>query len=354
MNRIATPEQLDEAVRRGIVTRGQADALWEMLGEAGETAAAATPPANPKFTFTNVLYYFGGMLAIGAMTLFMTIGWGAFGGWGVFFIALIYASVALRASAYLRHRNLATPAGILAALAIALVPLAIYGLQLAIGWWPPNRPYRDYHYWIDWRWATMEAATLAVGGAILFWHRLPFAMMPISVTLWYMSMDFAPLLAGGEDADGKLRKTVAIVFGLAMTAAGAVIDSACRRRPDFGFWMWFFGVISFWGGLSLSDSGSELGKFLYACINAAMVFAGAIVARRILTVLGGLGMFGYLGYLSYRVFKDSLIFPFALTALGLALVAAGIWWQKREASISARFRRMLPAGFRAALEESQG
>ena len=50
------------------------------------------PPAHddrPRFSFTHVLYYFGGMLAIGAMSCSMTLGWQRFGDWGVFFIALL-------------------------------------------------------------------------------------------------------------------------------------------------------------------------------------------------------------------------------------------------------------------------
>jgi len=33
---------------------------------------------------------------------------------------------------------------------------------------------------------------------------------------------------------------------------------------------------------------------------------------------------GYLGYLAGRVFKDSLLFPFALSLIGLAIIALGV------------------------------
>ncbi len=338
------PVVLDEAVRRGIVGREQADALALLSGE-------LSGPDGPRFTFTNVLYYLGGMLAIGAMTLFMTLGWSAFGGWGVCVIACVYASAALAGARFLLRRDLATPAGILAALAICLVPLAVYGAQEALGSWPPRRAYREYHTIIDWRWAWMEIATLAAGSAVLWRFRTPFAVMPIAVTLWYMSMDFAPLLAGGQDASWRVRKLVSMGFGLGMIAISLVVDAWSRRKPDFAFWLYLFGALAFWGGFTLLDSGSQLNKFLYGCLNAALIFVGAILARRIFTVLGGLGLFGYLGYLSYSVFKDGLLFPFALTGLGLALVASGVWWQRREERISRRFRALLPEALRAVLEE---
>jgi len=342
-----TSELISEAVNRGILSRDQADELCRFLGE-----APPAKPSSPSFTFTNVLYYLGGLIAIGAMTLFMTLGWQQFGGWGIFTIAIGYTAVTLAGSRYLMKKGFPTPAGILAALAISLVPLAIYGMQEALMMWPADRPYRDYHYWIDWRWAVMELGTLLAGTIILFLYRLPFAVMPTAVTLWYMSMDFAPLLSGGNDTSWANRKAVSIVFGLVMILIAVYVDVRSRRRPDFGFWLYFFGTIAFWGALSMSDSHSQLGKFLYACLNAAMIFAGAVISRRVFTVFGALGLCGYLGYLSYSVFKDSLLFPVALTALGIALVGGGIWWQRHEEKISHRLRKILPPALRETIENA--
>ena len=50
--------------------------------------------------------------------------------------------------------------------------------------------------------------------------------------------------------------------------------------------------------------------------------------------------------LSYRVFRDSLVFTFALTAIGLAIIGLGIFWQRREAQWSAALRRRLPRPLR--------
>lgn len=341
-----TPQMMSAAVANGIVSSQQADDLWTFF------VRSAPPPkiSGPGFTFTNVLYYFGGMLAIGAMSLFMTIGWQALGGWGMFGIAAIYAAAALWGSRVLLNRDLPIPAGILTALAIVLVPLAVYGAQEAMGMWGEDTPYRDYHYWIDARWAVMELATLAAGVAVLYFYKVSFAVMPIAVTLWYMSMDFAPLLAAGLDDNWRYRKIVSMVFGLVMLALAVYVDIRSRRQPDYSYWLYVFGTFAFWGALSMSDSGSQFGKFLYACLNLGLLFLGAVLARRVFTICGALGLFGYLGYLSYSVFKDSILFPFALTALGLLLVAGGVWWQRREDRIRTRFRSLLPAGLQAALE----
>ena len=76
----------------------------------------------------------------------------------------------------------------------------------------------------------------------------------------------------------------------------------------------------------------------------ALVLAGAAIGRRVFTVFGALGVAVYLGYLSHQVFKDSLLFPLALTLLGLGLVALGVWWQRHETAIAARLARYVPVG----------
>jgi hypothetical protein len=323
--------------------------------------AQPTRPAldhGPVFSFTNTLYYFGGMLAIGAMTLFMTLGWELFGAWGVFALAVGYLTGALMVAGNLLQKGLRTPAGILATLAVCLVPLAVWAFQSGLGLWPDGAhdSYRDYHRYIDWRWLTLELATLAAAVVLLYRYKLPFMVMPVAVTIWYLSMDVAHMLMQKEGFDWQFTRDVSLVFGLATCAIAMWVDLRTRTalnaedRQDFAFWLYLFGAVMFWCGLSLRESNSELNKFLYALINVAMVFLGAAIGRRVFTVLGGLGVAGYLGYLAHRVFEDSLLFPFALTLLGLAVVALGIWWQRNEARVHARLASWLPAALRPLAE----
>lgn len=319
-------------------------------------APPTRPPLDqgPAFSFTNTLYYFGGMLAIGAMTLFMTLGWELFGAWGVFALAVGYLTGALMVAGNLLQKGLRTPAGILATLAVCLVPLAVWAFQSGVGLWPDgaNDSYRDYHRYIDWRWLTLELATLAAAVVLLYRYKLPFMVMPVAVTIWYLSMDVAHMLMQKQGFDWQFTRDVSLVFGLATCALAMWVDLRTRTatqaedRQDFAFWLYLFGALMFWCGLSLRESNSELNKLLYALINVAMVFLGAAIGRRVFTVLGGLGVAGYLGYLAHRVFEDSLLFPFALTLLGLAVVALGIWWQRNETRIHTRLASWLPAALR--------
>jgi len=232
-----------------------------------------------------------------------------------------------------------------------MVPLAIFAAQMALGYWGENKPYRDFHVFIDWRWIMMEFGTLAIGAILLWRYRFPFMLMPIAVTLWYMSMDLVPFFLGGARTyDWELYKIVSLYFGLAMTLLAFWVDLRSRASRDYAFWLYLFGVLTFWGGLSLMNSNSELSKLAYCGINVLMILIGAILGRRVFAVFGGLGVACYLGHLSQQVFKDSLLFPFALSLIGLAIIWLGVLWQRREAQLSAGLRAFLPAAFRELLE----
>lgn len=331
---------LEPAVGAGIISREQADRLAQFLAGG----------AQPRFTFVHVLYYLGGMIAIGAMTLFMTLGWNALGGWGGAATALLYGVLALLLTHWLlQHKHLPIPAGIMATLAVAMVPLAIFAAQMALGYWGADKPYRDYHRYIDGRWIMIEFGTLAMGAALLWRYRFPFMLMPIAVTLWYMSMDLVPLLFG-DYQDWEVRKAVSAWFGLAMILLAFWVDLRSRFSRDYAFWLYLFGVLAFWGGLSLMHSGSELGKLAYCGVNVAMVLIGATLGRRVFAVFGGLGIAGYLGHLSWSLFKDSLVFPFALSAIGFAIIWLGVLWQRHEALWAARLRGFVPEALRELIE----
>ena len=370
---------LDEAVARGLVAADKASALWDFLAapRADRQAVSLAVPVNappqattagggeaPRFRFTHVLYYLGGMIAIGAMSLFLTLGWEQFGPWGMLAIVLVYAAALWWVTGRLMPR-LPIPAGIMAALVVVLTPLAIYAVQTGLGLWPDDGPVRDYHRIVDWRWLLMELGTLAVGAVLLWRWQLPFLVLPVAATLWYLSMDIVPMLvlqaqgalleegaspaalAADWEARWRLAKKISLLFGLGMVALAFWVDLRTRRTPDFAFWIYVFGALAFWGALTAMNSHGEWARLGYAGINVAMILLGAILGRRVFAVFGGLGLAFYLGDLAMRVFADSLMFPLALSAIGLGIVGLGIVWQRNEA----RFTEILRAPLPAALQE---
>ncbi len=336
-----TRKNLDGAVAENILSAEQAENLHQYL--------KSLPGTGPGFDFTHVLYYLGGLIAIGAMTLFMTLAWEIFGGWGIFFISLAYGGIGLKLTEMFQSRGYAIPAGICATFAVALTPLAIYGLQQALGFWPDDSSYKDYHRYIKWHWLYMELGTLAVGVIVAWRYRYPFLIMPIAVTLWYMSMDLAAMIAGGR-ADFELRALVSMYVGLVMVLLAFWVDLRARHSADYAFWLYLFGVMAFWFGLTAQDSDSELSKFLYFCINLLMIGIGVVIVRRVFVVFGAFGCCFYLGYLAFEVFEDSLLFPIVLSAIGLSIIYLGVLWQKNERAITEKARSLLPVQLREFLE----
>lgn len=337
---------LDHAAQAGLLQPDTASALWQHLLQ----QAKAAPDPGPRFGFTNILYYFGGALAIGAATLFMTEGFQRLGWWGLFAVALLYLAGCVWGSGRLAARGLEVPAGIIATLAVCLVPLALWSLQNGLGLWPPggSSRYAAYHTHIDWRWLTLELGTLAAAAVALWRLRYPFLMMPVAFTLWYMGMDLARLIVPpGVPESWTFHRDVSMFFGLLMALLGLWIDARSRApggsRRDHAFWPTLLGVLSFWIALTARRSDSELDKALYALLNLGFIVLSALLGRRVYAVCGGFGLALYLGHLSYKVFRDSLLFPVALTAIGFALIVAGIWWQRHEAQVQAKLRRRLPA-----------
>jgi hypothetical protein len=346
---------LDHAASAGGISTLQAAALWQHLSA---HAAAAGAADTPRFSFTHLLYYFGGLLAIGAMSLFMTLGWEQFGGWGVFFIALLYFAVAWKLATWFEAWKMKIPMGLMAALALVLVPLATWGLQNALGFWvdaPGAQNYRQYHQNIDWRWLTLEFATLLAGVLMLYRWRAPFMLMPIAVTLWYMSMDLAMLLMQfGESwwssSAWTFRSWFSVAFGLITVLLAFWVELRNRSTIDYSFWLYLFGLLTFWCGLTMAGEGKLSGTLVYLAINMLLVFAGALLMRRTFTVFGALGVVVALGNLSWNLFRDSWLFPIALSAIGIAIVFAGVAWSRREAELTQALRAMLPAPIRASLE----
>lgn len=99
-------KNLSDAAKDGIISSQQAESLYDYL--------AAQSPDISKFTFTHILYYMGGLLAIGAMTLFMNLGWESFGGAGILGISILYAIVGFMLTNSFAARKHPVPAGICA------------------------------------------------------------------------------------------------------------------------------------------------------------------------------------------------------------------------------------------------
>lgn len=328
-------EDVVKASEAGIISTDQAETLW--------THFSNIDSEKTPFTGVNVAYYFGAFVIILAMTWFATEAFANFSSFGLMIISLIYfPGFSTVGKKLYENQQTKIPGGLLLTIAVFMVPLFIFSAQHYAGVWGTEEPgnYKNYFEWIKSGWFFMELGTIITSIIFLYRFRFPFLTFPLAFTLWYLSMDLTALIFGDSSFSSKQRETVSMLFGLGMLIVTYFIDR--RTEKDYAFWLYLFGLLAFWGGLSLMDSGSELGKFFYFCINIGLVIISVLFRRKVFLVFGALGSFGYLGYLSWDVFGDSIMFPIILTLAGLIIIWLTIKYAGNQEKIESFVMSKLP------------
>lgn len=338
-------EDLRAAAAAGVLPSDQLEALLGFLG----TRPSEAPPAGPKFDVVHLLWYAGALVVISAMGLFSTLAFSKMGGPALTATAVVYAALFGAAGHYLwTVKQLRTPGGLLIAIAVSMVPLAVYGAQDAYGLWTEfGKPasMRDFYQWIKGSFVFMELATIAAAMLALWFYRFPFIVFIMAVALWFLSMDVVPWITGTDYGNWETSRRVSIWFGLGIVVAAVVVNLR-QRSGDFAFWLYLFGVLTFWGGITASSNGTTLDKALYAALNVGFLFIGVALARRVFTVFGTIGLAIYLGDLAQKMFADSMLFPFALSLIGVGIIALGLVYHRRQRAIDGWIEARLPDSLR--------
>jgi hypothetical protein len=325
-------DDLRAAASGGAITPAQLENLLAFLG----TRSAATPATGPKFDVVHVLWYTGALIVISAMGLFSTLAFSQMGGRALAATALAYAALFTWAGHYLwTVRKLQTPGGLLIAVAVSMAPLAVYGVQDALGLWSKfGKPgeARDFYIWVKGSWVFMEIAAIAAAALALRFYRFPFIVFIAAFALWFLSMDIVPWITGSKFGNWEVSRKVSIWFGLGILIA-AVLVNARQRSGDFAFWLYLFGVMTFWGGITGTSNGTALDKALYCVMNVGFLFLAVFLGRRVFAVFGTIGIAIYLGDLAEKVFKGSLLFPFALSLIGIGIIALGLYYHRHQDAV---------------------
>ena len=341
-----TETDLRAAAAAGVLDTAQLERLISFLRERGGAAALAAPA--PRFDVAHLLWYAGALIVMTAMGLFSTLAFSQMGGEALAVTAVVYAAAFTAAGHYLWHsKNLHTPGGLLIAVAVSMAPLAVYGIQDALELWGQfGKPgtVQGFYVWIKGSWIFMEIAAIVAALIALRFYPFPFIVVIIGVALWFMSMDLAPWIAGTERTSWELDRKVSLWFGLGTLVVAWLVDA--WRKGDFAFWLHLFGMIAFWGAVSMTSGGGPLAKALYCAMNVALVFIAVFIGRRVYAVFGVMGIALYLGDLADRVFSDSLLFPFALSLIGVAVIAAGLLYYRHQDAIAAWLDAKLPAALK--------
>jgi hypothetical protein len=311
-----------------------------------QAALANESEDAPNFEAAHISYYLGALLIIGAMGWFVTNAWDRLSGLTISAIAIAYGVLFGAAGARL-FRKAATkvPGGLLVAVAVCMTPMAVYGLERAAGWWPESDPgsYANFHPYINGSWVLMECVTVMVAAVALRFVRFPFITAPAAYALWYLSMDATALIFGAHWTFHQ-ECWISVIFGVAMLIVAYLLDGVAEL--DFSFWFYLFGLLTFTGGLSLMGSGSQLGRAVYCVIHLTLMALAILFRRRVFLVFGAIGVFVYLAAEAEEYFRNSFGFTIALTLIGVAFIAAGIAYKRKEASLAAKLSRYMPSRIR--------
>ena len=235
----------------------------------------------------------------------MTSAWDRLSGPAIAGIAIAYALLFGAAGLRLfRSASTRIPGGLLVTVAVCMTPLAVYGVERALGWWPATDPgsYTRFHPLINGSWVVMEIATVIVSAAALTRIKFPFLTAPAAYALWFLSMDATALLFGKRWTIHQ-ECWISVIFGLLMITAGYLLDGA--RELDFAFWFYLFGVLTFSGGLTLMGSGGQFSKAMYCLVHLLMMVVAVILRRKVFLIFGGIGVFFYLASEAETYFRNS-------------------------------------------------
>ena len=342
----------EAAADAGIITPDQAAKLAVFYHDrppaaavgGATTAASAEFAAGPRFDLAHTRWYFGALIVLSAMGMFSTIAFASLGPGALLVTAIVYAAAFAFAGDHLwRRRDLKIPGGLLITIAVGMAPMAVFAVQEMTGAWVFAEPgnYKSFFDYVKGGWLPMEIATLIVALVAIRFYRFGFIAMVAAVMLWFMSMDLTPWIAQTSDFSWSLRATVSMWFGLGLIVAAWLVDVR-QRKADYAFWLHLAGAAAFWGGLTFQNSDSELAKFLYCLLNVGLMGFAVFLSRRVYAVFGALGVMTYLGYLSAKLFMDSALFPFALSGLGIGVIALGLFYHRHSARLAAAFERYIP------------
>lgn len=324
--KINKPQFIDAASQVGISSE-KIEAFWKKLEE-------TQPSVLPQY-----LFYFGAMLILSTMLWFMSVGFELFGAKGIFFLALIYAIIFVLLGHQLWQKQLKIPAGLLITLAVCMGSLALYSFMVIYNLWPGEA---FYDFSLNRR-IVIQIGTIFLGSIALYFYPFHFLIVPILLSAWLLVNDL--LLFWRADYTWKQESWVSLFFGLALIVLSLFLERYKKR--EFAFWTILFGTIIFWIGLNGVAWDSAGAMFIYLLVNLAMILFYFLIRRNVLMIFGTLGVFLYLTYLAYDIFENNILFPFALTIIGLAIIYIGIQLQKNADRIEAALIKILPKKMRS-------
>ncbi|HVZ76556.1 MAG TPA: hypothetical protein VG818_01085, partial [Gemmatimonadaceae bacterium] len=350
--------RLREAVRRGVISPAQLDALLAegaTLDAHVQPAPAAVPEtavshgdqaeARRGLNAVSIAYAAGGAAVLFAFGWVLVDRWRELGAPGVLAVSLLYAAIFALCSRYLARQAFHTAAAIAALLAVGMTPLATWAMLNVTGWWydPAPMVMGPYTYiraadvLEGLRWVPIELATTLV--ALVTLRRVHFALLvlPVAIALPLVAGHLLPLVAGAE-LDRYLAPWMTLLSATVLIGAGYTLDQRTSDGEDYARWVYLTGVVTLL--LALVATWGALGRMRHALpLVAVLLFTLSLYLRRTMfLVAGAVVLVSYLAYLAFDVFRRALGFPVLLATFGLAIILVTVLLQRRYPALARQVR----------------
>ena len=336
--RLSTEELLQRALSRGLITPDQHASVLALASEAG------APPREMArgFNWVTVAYALGALLVIFAGGWFLGERWLTLGPAGVLLVVSLYAGAAAVASLWLERRDFKEAAGIAALVAVSLIPVVVWALESLTHWWPVEtwgKPYYpEYPPAEASRWVVAELATIL--GALFVLRRREWSavMFALAVALFGLAMHLPRAFI---DLTPTLERWISLTSALAVCAIADTVDRNVPRqagagRGDMAFPLWSVGLATL--GFAILTFWPTAGAWHHSVpvLGVGAVVISLMIGRKTHLVFGVLAIFMYLMYLAGEVFRSTAYFPIALAGLGLGMLFATVWTQRRFPALASR------------------
>lgn len=329
MNNLS-PEQLKQAVDSGIITQAQYEQLIDLARVSNAVSLSHdADDVQSSISVPNVLYYIGGIIAYVALVLLLAISEDVLGGSGIIGICVAYVCVAFFLIQYFQRKQQYHLLGICASFLVFVIPLFCYGVTLAMGWWPEDNANNELLI----RTFCWSFALVTLLGALsaLKWLQVPFLMMPVSVCLAYLLIEFPYVWLGYDEYFETWHRVIAVSGGV-ITLLALLVDKTVAKMTtqskDFGFWLYLVGVTFFWFGIMLEVPDKLIEQSLFFVFNLVLLGIGTWIKRNVFLLWGAMGGIYYLFYLAHEIFSDTPLYPLSLTAIAGLVIYLGILWRR--------------------------
>ena len=200
-----------------------------------------------------------------------------------------------------------------------MVPFMVYNMHRALGLWPEREPgvFQGFRTYIHPSWVVMEIATIICGLGYVRIVHFPFLLFPVSFSLWFLSMDLAPLYPRKKGMNFfEIRRRISVAFGMGMILLGYLMEQRLGSEPDLSFWVYLFGLMTFTGALQCSFPHDDLHGSVILLINMGLILIGSRLDRITFHVFGSVEIIMYtLAYFSTKIKMSNSVFLWVLKAL---------------------------------------